>query len=202
MLLRRFAYKEGVSAYRQTQESILDRMHAIYSSLALLLGLAVSSRASTVRHDHSFQPDHILRVTADIHSEACSERYSVLVNGSSPGPELRLREGEVSWFRVYNDMTDANTTIVGVQTATTLKNDMTHSAAALAWPYSIHCPILRWIPGREPMADSPGPLLRLRSQARARLCRKLLLPLSRRLSGHHSQGSSYCRLERAASLPL
>ncbi|KAL4746345.1 hypothetical protein BDW72DRAFT_207440 [Aspergillus terricola var. indicus] len=86
-------------------------MHAIYSSLALLLGLAVATRAGTVRHDYSFQPDYILRVAADTYSEACSERYSVLVNGSSPGPQLRLREGKASWIRVYNDMTEANTTM-------------------------------------------------------------------------------------------
>ncbi|KAL4917426.1 Cupredoxin [Aspergillus aurantiobrunneus] len=86
-------------------------MRAFASSLVLLLGLATATRASLVRHDPSFQPAHTLRVTADTYSEACSERYSVLVNGSSPGPELRLREGEVSWIRVYNDMTDANTTM-------------------------------------------------------------------------------------------
>ncbi|KAL4994100.1 Cupredoxin [Aspergillus recurvatus] len=86
-------------------------MHLIYSGLALFLGLAAATRPRNLRHDHPFQPDHILRVTADIYSEACSQRYSVLVNGSSPGPELRLREGEASWIRVYNDMTDANTTM-------------------------------------------------------------------------------------------
>ncbi|KAL2819622.1 Cupredoxin [Aspergillus cavernicola] len=85
-------------------------MHGI-RICALLLGLVSATRGSTVRHDHSFQPDHILRVTAETYTEACSERYSVLVNGSSPGPELRLREGEVNWIRVYNDMPDANTTI-------------------------------------------------------------------------------------------
>ncbi|KAJ4149869.1 hypothetical protein LMH87_010647 [Akanthomyces muscarius] len=64
-----------------------------------------------VRHDASFQPDHILRVAAENYSQACSERYSVLVNGSLPGPELRLQEGEVSWIRVYNDMEDSNVTM-------------------------------------------------------------------------------------------
>ncbi|KAL4903095.1 hypothetical protein BDW74DRAFT_186450 [Aspergillus multicolor] len=83
----------------------------MYSTLALFLGLAAAHRAPSVRHDHSFQPDHILRVNAEYYSAACSERYSVLVNGSSPGPELRLREGKVSWIRVYNDMMDENTTM-------------------------------------------------------------------------------------------
>ncbi|KAL4883583.1 Cupredoxin [Aspergillus karnatakaensis] len=86
-------------------------MRGLCDTIALLLGLAAATAANVVRHDHSFHPDHILRVTAANYSEACSERYSVLINGSLPGPELRLREGEVSWIRVYNDMTDANTTM-------------------------------------------------------------------------------------------
>ncbi|KAL4784881.1 Cupredoxin [Aspergillus varians] len=87
------------------------KMRVIYQTLALALGLAAATHARLVRHDSSFQPDHVLRVSAGTFGEACSERYSVLVNGSTPGPELRLREGEVSWIRVYNDMTDANTTM-------------------------------------------------------------------------------------------
>ncbi|KAL4950911.1 Cupredoxin [Aspergillus filifer] len=86
-------------------------MRAFYSCIGLLLGLAATTGANLVRHDSSFQPDYILRVTAANYSETCTERYSVLINGSSPGPELRLREGEINWIRVYNDMTDANTTI-------------------------------------------------------------------------------------------
>ncbi|KAF9892042.1 hypothetical protein FE257_002448 [Aspergillus nanangensis] len=81
----------------------------ILSSLALLFGLATAS--NHVVHDDAWQPDHILRVTAQNYSEACTERYSTLVNGSSPGPELRLKEGQVSWIRVYNDMKEENTTI-------------------------------------------------------------------------------------------
>lgn len=89
-------------------------MRGMYSSLALFLGFAVAVQARVVRHDSSFTPDHVLRVTSGIYSEACSERHSVLVNGTAPGPELRLREGEVNWIRVYNDMTDANTTMVSL----------------------------------------------------------------------------------------
>ena len=63
-------------------------------------------------HDGNFQPDHILRVTAKNISVACEERYSAVINGTSPGPELRLPAGQVSWIRVHNDMTDANLTMV------------------------------------------------------------------------------------------
>lgn len=83
--------------------------------LASFLALATASLGALVHHDHSFRPDHILRVTAENYTEACATRYSVLVNGSSPGPELRLKEGQVNWIRVYNDMKDENTTIVSKQ---------------------------------------------------------------------------------------
>jgi len=89
----------------------LYKMKNIRIGLAFLLGLVKMSLGSFV-HDDSFQPDHILRVTARDYDEACTSRYSVLVNGSSPGPELRLKEGQVNWIRVYNDMKDENTTIV------------------------------------------------------------------------------------------
>ncbi|USP75998.1 hypothetical protein yc1106_03272 [Curvularia clavata] len=36
---------------------------------------------------------------------------SVLVNGTSPGPELRLPGGKTSWVRVCNDMDEYNTTM-------------------------------------------------------------------------------------------
>ncbi|KAL5338357.1 Cupredoxin [Aspergillus crustosus] len=87
-------------------------MRVVRETLALLLGLAAAATATkVVRHDHHFHPDHILRVTAKNYTEACDVRYSVLINGSSPGPELRLREGKTSWIRVYNDIPDLNTTI-------------------------------------------------------------------------------------------
>ena len=87
-------------------------MWGILPTLYLVLGLATATQGLLVRHDNSFQPDHILRVTAQNYSQACMERYSVLVNRSSPGPELRLQEGKVSWIRVYNDMENFNVTMV------------------------------------------------------------------------------------------
>lgn len=88
-------------------------MKGIRIGLTLLFGLATASLGSVFHHGDSFQPDHVLRVTAENFTEACMNRYSVLVNGSSPGPELRLKEGQVNWIRVYNDMKNGNTTIVG-----------------------------------------------------------------------------------------
>ncbi|KFY89645.1 hypothetical protein V500_05564 [Pseudogymnoascus sp. VKM F-4518 (FW-2643)] len=87
-------------------------MRAILSTLCLIAGLAtVAEGGHLVAHDDSFQPNYTLRVTALDYSQACMTRHSILVNGSFPGPAIRIREGEVSWIRVYNDMTDLNTTM-------------------------------------------------------------------------------------------
>jgi hypothetical protein len=76
-----------------------------------LVGL-VYATGDTHVHDESFIPDIVLRVTATNYSQTCYERYSVLINGSSPGPVLRLREGETTWIRVYNDIKNTNLTMV------------------------------------------------------------------------------------------
>ncbi|KAI9832633.1 MAG: hypothetical protein M1819_004218 [Sarea resinae] len=76
----------------------------------LLLGFAAAD-TSIHTHDASFTPDFVLRVTAQNFSQACYERYSTIINGSSPGPEIRLQEGTTSWIRVYNDMEDLNLTM-------------------------------------------------------------------------------------------
>lgn len=77
--------------------------------LTLFLGF---TRAIAVVHDHTFTPHIILRATAQSVSQACINRVSVLVNGTSPGPEIRLKEGKTTWIRVYNDMDDRNLTMV------------------------------------------------------------------------------------------
>lgn len=82
------------------------------------LWLALSCAASALGyskhvHDDSFHPDAVLRVTARNYNIGGITRYSVLVNDSLPGPELRIRENHVAWVRVYNDMQDYNLTMVG-----------------------------------------------------------------------------------------
>lgn len=68
--------------------------------------------ALVVRHDATFTPDHILRVTNENIDIACDQHLSVVVNGSTPGPALRLAPGTASWIRVYNDVEDQNLTMV------------------------------------------------------------------------------------------
>jgi len=81
-----------------------------------LLTLVGVVSASTHRHDESFVPDAFLRITAETITQSCLPSKSVvLVNGTSPGPELRLLEGKTYWIRVYNDIPDQNLTMVGSQ---------------------------------------------------------------------------------------
>ncbi|KAJ6141481.1 hypothetical protein N7470_009871 [Penicillium chermesinum] len=112
----------------------MSRVRGILSGVVALLAFATSSLATLVHHDAAFRPDHILRVTAQNYTAACTTRYSVLVNGTSPGPELRLKEGQVNWIRVYNDMKDENTTIHwhGLTAFTAPFSDGT--PAASQWP--------------------------------------------------------------------
>lgn len=70
--------------------------------------------ALTVRHDGDFTPDHILRVTNENIDIACDQHLSVIVNGTTPGPVIRLAPGTASWIRVYNDVEDQNLTMVGL----------------------------------------------------------------------------------------
>lgn len=79
-----------------------------------LLHLASLSRAlgyNVQTHDASFTPDIILRTSLENTELHCRTRLTAVVNGTVPGPELRIPEGKTTWIRVYNDMTDQNTTI-------------------------------------------------------------------------------------------
>lgn len=86
-------------------------------SLLLLLIFGWNVEAVTVVcHDETFVPDAILRVTAENKTTSClPSKSTVLVNGTSPGPELRIVEGRTYWIRVYNDMSDKNLTMVCIR---------------------------------------------------------------------------------------
>ena len=71
---------------------------------------AVSALLHT--HNASFSPDYMLRATAQNITIDCQSRYSVVFNGTSPGPPLYFEEGQTTWVRVYNDMSDQNLTTV------------------------------------------------------------------------------------------
>ncbi|KAL2261843.1 hypothetical protein VTK26DRAFT_3196 [Humicola hyalothermophila] len=79
--------------------------------LLCLLGYPFMTRASVAMHNGSFIPDHVLRVNIlPVHS-ACESQQSIVINGTSPGPLIRLMPGARAWIRVYNDMTHENLTM-------------------------------------------------------------------------------------------
>lgn len=92
-------------------------MLSIARSLVLLASLAIPALADgecLVTHDETFVPDQVLRVTAQNISQACDTRYSAVVNGTAPGPAVRLKAGRASWIRVYNDMPGTNLTMASL----------------------------------------------------------------------------------------
>jgi hypothetical protein len=82
------------------------------SLLLLIFWLPAAIWAERIVHDDQFKPDHVLRISIGRVSSACETREDVVVNGSSPGPVIRIPPGERTWIRVYNDMPDRNATIV------------------------------------------------------------------------------------------
>ena len=92
--------------------STLTEAKVSYCSLLLLLPLILLHNVTATIHDDSFTPDAILRVTAQNVSLGGIQKLTTLVNGSIPGPELRVPENETAWIRVFNDMNGQNLTMV------------------------------------------------------------------------------------------
>jgi FtsP/CotA-like multicopper oxidase with cupredoxin domain len=100
--------------------------HTLSSIFLLFLSLTlVTASPSYVTHNETFVPDAVLRVTAANISQSCyPSKHTVLANGTSPGPELRIKEGITYWIRVYNDMDDQNLTMVSHKTLKEHETDM------------------------------------------------------------------------------
>ncbi|KAK2616565.1 Multicopper oxidase aurL2 [Conoideocrella luteorostrata] len=77
-------------------------------SAAVLAGTAL---AEFQVHNATFKPEYVLEATLSDIKINCNTRRSVVLNGTSPGPTLHLREGHTTWVRVYNRMSDQNITI-------------------------------------------------------------------------------------------
>ena len=96
--------------YRQ----IRPTMHLFSSLIHLAFIFLVFSKSVFTEshvHDDSFYPQYVLRATAQNVLINCESRYSVVINGTSPGPPIYMEEGQTTWVRVYNDMTDMNLTV-------------------------------------------------------------------------------------------
>ncbi|KAK9415471.1 putative Multicopper oxidase [Seiridium unicorne] len=102
-------------------------LNIIFIAIWPLLGIALS--LSLHSHDATFVPDIALSVTRRNVSIGGINRYTTLVNDSLPGPVLRLTEDQVTWIRVYNDMTDSNLTMHW------------HGLAQAAYPFSDGTPL-------------------------------------------------------------
>lgn len=120
-----------------------------------------------VSHGGSWEPEYVLVATAQNITINCESRYSVVFNGTSPGPVLHLQEGKTTWVRVYNEMVDKNITTVCCimisnisQTSlhTTINRSLT-GALALAWAQPKNGAILRRHTTRLAMAHSPRDVL-------------------------------------------
>ncbi|KAH8667919.1 multicopper oxidase-domain-containing protein [Tricladium varicosporioides] len=101
----------------------------------LLVELSKVVYADTQIHDDSFVPDGILHVSSGLKKQSCVPTKDILlVNGTSPGPELRFKEGQTVWIRVFNDIPDQNLTMHwhGLTMATAPFSDGTPAAAQ--WP--------------------------------------------------------------------
>ncbi|TVY83420.1 Multicopper oxidase aurL2 [Lachnellula suecica] len=120
----------------------------LFWSLAVSYLVVASPQCAT--HNETFVPDAVLRVTESNISQSCyPSKATVLVNGTSPGPELRIKEGITYWIRAYNDMQDKNLTMHwhGLTQAMAPFADGTPQASQ--WPipplyffdYEIHVPI-------------------------------------------------------------
>ena len=64
------------------------------------------------RTSDSAEPDYVLVATAQDLNINCQTRYSVVLNGTSPGPPLYMKEGQSTWIRVFNHIKDENVTVV------------------------------------------------------------------------------------------
>jgi L-ascorbate oxidase len=73
--------------------------------------IAIVHGARLVKHDATFIPDVVLRVSIDTIQLDCQPRLSTLINGTYPAPPIYLEPERTTWVRVYNDA-DVNTTMV------------------------------------------------------------------------------------------
>ncbi|KAI1432080.1 L-ascorbate oxidase [Xylaria sp. CBS 124048] len=67
--------------------------------------------ASVAVHDSSWKPEYAIYVSKENITVNCEQRLSVVLNGTFPGPSLYLKEGQTTWVRVYNRLSDLNLTM-------------------------------------------------------------------------------------------
>jgi hypothetical protein len=97
---------------------------------AVLFILQISKTLATPPSPQ-ISPDYVLVATAENVTINCQTRYSVIFNGTTPGPALYMKENYTTWVRVYNQITDQNLTVVSFRNHKSLVGPMIH------YPWSI-----------------------------------------------------------------
>ena len=123
--LAKAGIEERYIAENHTAERVMMRVLRLLPAAILNAAIVVECTQQTMTatsrifkrdqpqtHDDSFVPDAVLRASRGNYSIGGISRLTTLVNGSAPGPELRLTEGTVVWIRVYNDLPLDNFTMV------------------------------------------------------------------------------------------
>lgn len=80
----------------------------------LLQASLVNAWGPPIHHGSDWEPEYVLVATAQNISINCESRYSVIFNGTSPGPTLHMKEGKTTWVRVWNRIPDNNVTVVSL----------------------------------------------------------------------------------------
>ncbi|RMZ84255.1 hypothetical protein DV738_g803, partial [Chaetothyriales sp. CBS 135597] len=86
-------------------------MVLILTSAILLLSLLWAESTTAYAPSPHVLPEYQLVATAQNITINCQSRYSVVFNGTYPGPPLYLRENYTTWVRVYNEIQDENLTV-------------------------------------------------------------------------------------------
>lgn len=111
-----------------------------YLLLINIAGARTSSDWRPWTFDHT--PDYVLVATAENVTINCLSRYSVIFNGSLPGPPLYLKENQTTWVRVYNNIEDQNLTVVCQAKISTNWARLIRTALARSKPKNGH--LLGW----------------------------------------------------------
>ncbi|KAJ4590774.1 hypothetical protein HRR83_007788 [Exophiala dermatitidis] len=83
-------------------------------------------------------PDYVLVATAKNITINCETRYSVVFNGTTPGPALYMKENHTTWVRVYNKIPDQNLTAASTAQGVIVVQDL----EAIPYEYDQDVPLL------------------------------------------------------------
>jgi Multicopper oxidase len=111
-LLYKTVLRFGWRAVNELEEAHAMRMMKTLTLLVYwLLCNAVASNPSR-RWKPEYKPEYVLVATAQNITINCKSKYSVVFNGTSPGPPLHFKENSTTLVRVINRIEDQKLTVV------------------------------------------------------------------------------------------